>query len=255
VNFENIKEGDMRIAIISDIHGNLEAFKTVLRDIFSQRVTQIYCLGDVVGYGPFPQECLSLARKRAKVILLGNHEDAAINPDEHRQHMTKFAAKSIDYTLQKLRPSEIEYFKTLPLTFNISDIATLAHSSRLNPKSWDYLETPEEMREEIRNLPTQICFTGHTHKPYVFGNLVGHYRDIRHDTLELDPDEKYFINVGSVGQPRNGDCRACYGILDISSVKSTFSFRRIFYDISRTHRAMKKYHISDFLSERLYHGE
>jgi predicted phosphodiesterase len=245
----------MRIAIISDIHANLEALKAVLKDIRSQKVNQIYCLGDVVGYGPYPSECLSVTRKVCKKTLLGNHEQAVLDPEKQKKGMTKFARQSVDFTVQRLNERDKRFIAALPSNATVHPSISIAHSSYADPLSWIYVDEPSLMREELEKVPTQICFAGHTHKPYVFGSVVGHYREIKHDTFELESDEKYFINVGSVGQPRNGDCRSCYGIIDITPERKIFAFRRVFYDISRTHRAMVKLHISDFLSERLYHGE
>lgn len=245
----------MKIAIISDIHANLEALKAVLKDAHSQRVNQIYCLGDVVGYGPYPSECLGITRRVCQKNLLGNHEQAISDPEEQKKGMTKFACQSVDFTLKRLDQRDKRFIATLPGSATINASVSIAHSSFSNPLSWAYIDEPGLMREELGKIPTQICFVGHTHKPYIFGSIVGPYREIKHDTLELESDEKYFINVGSVGQPRNGDCRSCYGIIDITPDRKIFTFRRVCYDISRTHRAMVNFHISDFLSERLYRGE
>lgn len=246
----------MKIAIISDIHANLEALYAVLRDIRTQRVNKLFCLGDTIGYGPYPVECLKTVRKICEVVLCGNHEDAVLRPEEHESHMSKFAWRSVQFNQRRLKGKDLLYLATLPYTDVQTDLQIcLTHSSFIEPETWKYLDTPELIRSELSKIPVQICFSGHTHIPYIFGSAVGHYKNLKHDTLELADDEKYFINVGSVGQPRNGDCRASYGILDVTSENKIFRLRRVFYDIQKTHRMMQRFGISDFLSERLYLGE
>ena len=246
----------MKIAVISDIHGNLEALKKVKLDIDRQGVTKILCLGDIVGYGPHPIECLNYVKSFADTILRGNHEQALIDTREMAQEaLNDLAYGAIEFTRSKTSEIEIAYFKSLPVSVVMSELnLTIAHGSAILDKEWVYVDKESLIKQELKNLTTQVCLLGHTHSPLVYGSVKGLYKYLP-ELLVLDKDEKYIINVGSVGQPRDGDCRSSYGIIDINGEEISFSLQRVFYNIEKTENAMRAAKLNPFLYERLYCGD
>lgn len=249
----------MRQAIISDIHGNLEALRSVLQDIASQEVERIVCLGDIVGYGPNPMECLDLAMEFHWSIL-GNHDQAALFDPEG---FSSGAEKAIFWTREQLErqngdPESVrrrwQFLAELPRCRRENGFQ-FVHGSPRDPLN-EYV-FPEDVHNTRKldllfSLVERTCFQGHTHVPGVFlsdgrflpaGELTSGYL--------LTPDHKTMINVGSVGQPRDGDWRSCYVLLDDARV----FFRRVEYDVDTT---VAKIHrepdLDDFLGDRLREG-
>ena len=245
-------------AIISDIHSNLEALQAVLADIKSQNITDIYCLGDVVGYGPNPRECVDLV-KSCKLVLMGNHDQGAMfDPDG----FNPTAEKAIFWTRAQLeggpdpkavREERWEFLAERPRTHR-EDGLLFVHGSARNPLN-EYV-FPEDIynqrkMERIYALVDKYCFQGHTHVPGIFteGLQFISPEDAK-GTYTLD-GTKTLCNVGSVGQPRDGNWRACYVVLD----GETITYRRVEYDVDATVR--KVYDVPDldnFLGDRLRDG-
>ncbi len=240
----------MRYAILSDIHGNLEALRAVLEDIENQQVDKIVCLGDVVGYGPAPNECIQLIREKADVCLMGNHDYAAIGK-EPIEFFNKYARQAIVWTRRRLTPDALAYLKERPFEY-IEDDITFVHSSPYRPEEWIYIISARDALPHFNYLQTRICFVGHSHV------AIGVAKDDRHfwtwvaDGETLRADARYIINVGSVGQPRDSDPRACYGVYDAESGR--FTFRRLEYDIEATQRRMAEFHLPPYLIDRLKVG-
>ena len=249
-------------AIISDIHGNLEALQSVLADIKQLGVDEIYCLGDIVGYGPNPRECIDLVMANCKMCLLGNHDQGALFDPEG---FNAPAERAIFWTRQQLemgdpKRNEIrwDFLGERPRTFRDGKLL-FVHGSARNPLN-EYV-FPEDIynqrkMDRIFSLVDKYCFQGHTHVPGVFTESQPEDVYQFHSPDEMDYEfkldhRKALVNVGSVGQPRDGDWRACYVLLDGNVVK----YRRIEYDIDTT---VKKIHgISDldnFLGDRLRDG-
>jgi predicted phosphodiesterase len=247
----------LRTAIISDIHGNLEALQAVLKDIEKQRVDRIICLGDVIGYGPNPRECLDLVMKM-QVCVIGNHDYGAVNDPEG---FSAAAERAIFWTRQQVERSDdpedarrrIQFLMKLPRIYT-EDKVLYVHGSIRNPIN-EYV-FPDDIynRRKMERLFMMIetyCFQGHTHHPGIF---TPDYSFLPPDSFHYKyrlTEPKAMINVGSVGQPRDEDCRSCYVIYEPPNVE----FRRIEYDIDVT--ANKIFAISDldpFLGERLYRG-
>jgi predicted phosphodiesterase len=245
-------------AIISDIHSNLEALQAVLKDIEKQKVDEIYCLGDIVGYGPNPRECVDLVMK-CKVVLLGNHDQGAMfdpegfNPPAERAiFWTRSQLESPgDNRLQKEK--RWEFLAERPRSFRENGLL-FVHGSARNPLN-EYV-FPEDIynqrkMERIFALVERYCFQGHTHVPGIFTeNLQFHSPEEIDYSYRLD-GRKTLCNVGSVGQPRDGDWRACYILLDTD----TIHYRRVEYDIDST--VKKIYAVPDlenFLGDRLRDG-
>jgi diadenosine tetraphosphatase ApaH/serine/threonine PP2A family protein phosphatase len=252
------QENDCVKAIISDIHSNLEALQAVLKDISKHNVTEIYCLGDVVGYGPNPRECVDLVMK-CKVVLLGNHDQGAMfdpegfNPPAERAIFWTRAQLEAPGEARSVRERRWEFLAERPRSFR-EDGFLFVHGSARNPLN-EYV-FPEDIynqrkMERIFALVERYCFQGHTHVPGIFTeNLQFHSPDEIDYVYKLD-GRKTLCNVGSVGQPRDGDWRACYILLDGETIR----YRRVEYDIDTT--VKKIYAIPDlenFLGDRLRDG-
>lgn len=232
----------MRVAIISDIHGNLPALESVLKEIEGLKVDAMYCLGDTVGYGPFPNECLDIVREKCRVVLKGNHDSGLIGEtslDDFNQH----GVKAILWSQDQVRKENWEYIRTLPL-FTVEDGVTLAHSSPRQPNAWNYILTLRAAQDNFASFSTDLCFIGHTHVPVIIGedSSVNKFRR----------EGRFIINVGSVGQPRDGNPQAAFGLYD--SDLRNYSVIRVAYDIDRTAKAMQEAGLPEFLSRRLYQG-
>jgi putative phosphoesterase len=232
----------MRIAIVSDIHGNLEAFTTVLRTIDSVGVDEIVCLGDVVGYGPHPAECIALVRDRCATVVMGNH-DAGVFGGLSGDHFNEYGRAAIEWTQTRLTAEDLEYLKELPMLVTRNDI-TYVHATPRNPSSWHYILSWPDAQRCFPAFTTDLCFIGHTHVPVAVGEdgSVNNYRN------EL----RHLINAGSVGQPRDGNPRASFGLLDTGS--GTYENTRVEYDIRATADAIAAAGLPEYLGKRLFVG-
>jgi len=255
----------VKLALISDIHGNLEALSAVLNDIDEQKVDAVYCLGDVVGYGPDPCACLTLVRQRCQKVILGNHDQGALFDPEGfnigAERAIRWTREQLERHDQRLRhPDESlsDFLGELPRSFSEDDVLFVHGSAR---RPLDEYVFPEDVYNPLKlkhifELIQRLCFQGHTHIPGVF-TLAPEFvaAAIGQGTTEVRmtlPTTKAMINVGSVGQPRDNDPRSCYVILeDAERVR----FRRIPYDVDAT--AAKIHAIPDldnFLGDRLLLG-
>jgi diadenosine tetraphosphatase ApaH/serine/threonine PP2A family protein phosphatase len=240
----------MRYAILADIHGNLAAFKAVLQDVEERGgAEQLWCLGDIVGYGPDPSECIALLCQYNHLCVAGNHDWAAIgrvdisdfNPD---------AAEACRWTARQLSPEDVRYLDNLPLTLSRDDF-TIVHGSPREP-IWEYVLSTESAGANFQFFETRFCFIGHSHLPVVFEN-VGQRCVLMGLPAELRLGEnRLIINPGGVGQPRDGDPRAAYAIYDAGA--ATIYHYRITYDIEATQQRMVEHGLPVFLAMRLSHG-
>ena len=241
----------MRIALISDIHSNLEALHAVLKEIETQRVDRINCLGDVIGYGCDPLACLDLVDRCCSIKLMGNHEYAAIGvlPLEA---MNLVARQSINWTTAQLTDRELAMIADYEMTAEDAG-CFLVHASPQEPDEWHYILSQREATDGFAHLDHKLAFHGHTHLPLIFclspngtvRTIVGH---------DFDPDEEcsYLINAGSVGQPRDNDPRASYVIYDADEI--SVSYHRVEYDFKITQAKMSKADMPPMLIERLEAG-
>ena len=241
----------MRLAIISDIHANLEALTAVLSDIDQQNVDQIYCLGDVVGYGADPVLCLELIRERCTGVLMGNHEHAVLGLLEPA-NLNEIARSSLSWTADQLGDEQKSFLASLEAD-KVLDQLHLVHASPWEPTRWHYVLTEEAALQALDNSRTNLCLIGHTHLPVIFSQTDDGSirRRIGHDFLP-DPDQKYIVNVGSVGQPRDNDPRSCYLIFDNEEYE--INYRRIEYDIPLAQSKMEKTKAPKLLIDRIAVG-
>lgn len=239
----------MRTAIFGDIHANLEALEAVLEDAEGQGVTDYVCLGDVVGYNADPVACLNKVREMGCPTVKGNHDQDA-SEDHSLDSMNPVAASALQWTREQLDDDQRLWLKNLRMVRQVSDY-TIVHSTLDQPVHWNYVTNRFDAMSNFSYQFTQICFHGHTHVPrvYIKSDKV---REVPAESIEIEANSKYFINVGSVGQPRDGDPRACYAILDHDH--KLVVFRRVEYDISTTQKKIREAELPEMLAERLAEG-
>ncbi len=217
----------MRYAIVSDIHGNLPAWNTVLSDLAVHKVDRIICLGDVVGYGPQPAETLKSVYERVHLMVLGNHDAVMagrLDPDTFNDR----AKGMIEWTAARLGSRARELFKSLPLVL-VGKTFRCAHGDFADPAEFNYITTPEEALASFNAVPEQLLFCGHSHlaELYVIGRS-GTPHQIEPQDFAAEEGKRYIVNVGSVGFPRGGDPRASYVVFD--DVAGSVRFFRVSYD-------------------------
>ncbi len=235
----------MTIAIISDIHGNLEALSTALNYIENHGIKDVYCLGDIVGYGPNPNECVEIVRRRCKVVLMGNHDYAAIGL-ARIEYFNQFAKLATYWTMERLSPENRDFLKQLPFIYQ-TDNMIFVHAAPSNPSHWYYILSVEDARMEMESFQQNVCFVGHSHVPGVFTEE----KVIKAD-VTIEQNRKYIVNVGSIGQPRDGDARLSFVLFDPGS--GSLKFIRLNYDVEKTYQKIIKSGLPTFLAERLLKG-
>jgi predicted phosphodiesterase len=242
----------MRLAFISDIHANLEALQSVLADIDKNSVDEIYCLGDVVGYGANPNECVEIVSKRCKSVLLGNH-DAVATGLLTTQHFNIHARIAIEWTAEKLTAPNRHFLAAQPVSKS-TDTLTMVHATPYEPGMWYYITSLEEAAFNFQFFDTRICLVGHTHIPMIIAlnDEEVYVHQEKQITFKGRDNLRLLINIGSVGQPRDRNPASSYGILDTDEEK--FTLRRVAYDFSKTQAKMKKIKMPDFLINRLAEG-
>ncbi len=241
----------MRYLVISDIHANLVALEAVLQDA-PAGWQQIWCLGDVVGYGPNPNECVERLNEYDHLCLSGNHDWAVLGKLDIN-YFNNEARTAIRWTQDVLSSENRQYLSALaPLT--IVEPFTLVHASPRQPV-WEYLLDEVIVAQNMALLQTHYCFAGHTHAPVIFTEMATD--DIRAafpapgETLQLG-EKRVIINPGSVGQPRDSDPRAAYGILDTEGL--TWEYHRVAYDVAETQQRMRQHGLPHRLIARLELG-
>ncbi len=244
---------DMRCAILADIHSNLAAFQAVLEDVEKRGgAEEIWCLGDVVGYGPDPGECIQLLRSHRHICVAGNHDWAAtgnidtscFNPE---------AEVACLWTAEQLSAEDIEYLNSRPVTLRHGDF-TLVHGSPREP-IWEYVLSTRDAGPNFAYFDTRFCLMGHTHVPLVSGlgpDDVCHVSRLPSELSLRHDNSRLMINCGGVGQPRDGDPRASYGILDREG--GVIHHYRVEYDIARTQQKMMRVGLPLRLASRLSVG-
>lgn len=239
----------MRIALFGDIHANLEALNAVLEDASDQGCTEWVCLGDVVGYNANPSECLELVKAMECPVVKGNHDEDA-SGDHSLETMNPTAATALEWTREQLSAEQREWLRTLRMVRQVSDF-TVVHSTLDQPQAWNYVTNKFDAMSNFSYQFTHVCFHGHTHVPRVFvrGARV---KEVAAESVEIEEGLKYFINIGSVGQPRDGDWRSCYVIYDVT--KRLITFRRIDYDLGTTQGKILGAGLPPNLADRLADG-
>ncbi|MFC1919441.1 metallophosphoesterase family protein [Chloroflexota bacterium] len=245
----------MRIAILGDIHGNLEAFQAVLSDLErGGDFDEILCLGDIVGYGPDPHKCIELLRKYRHLCVAGNHDMAAIGKldiSEFNPH----AAAAVVWSSRQLDDADIDYIESIPLSLS-QDSFTVVHGSPRDP-IWEYLLATRAACENLDYFSTDHCLLGHSHIPIVFRCSQSQGADCIAEPFNpgapVDLSKgRLIINPGAVGQPRDADPRAGYALFDSNA--GAISQFRVEYDIQSTQAKMERVGLPSPLITRLSYG-
>lgn len=239
----------MRYALMGDIHGNLEALEVVLDSIEKEKVDKILCIGDIVGYGANPIECINLVKEHVSKCVAGNHDYGSIGLADI-DYFNPFAKEALLWTSEQLSEKEINYLAGLRLVER-EDNFTLVHAALNNPRDWGYILNTFDAAVNFELQADSLCFVGHSHVPVVYmkkDNFVSGHRFVN----KINPDFQYIINVGSVGQPRDGDARACYVVYDTDL--GTLKLKRVGYDIKRAQLKILDAGIPEVLADRLSIG-
>lgn len=233
----------MRLAIISDIHSNLEALERTFEAIDDAGVDAVYCLGDVVGYNADPAACVDRVRERCEAVVLGNH-DAAVARDTGVEFLPSDGQAGARHNRAQLSDAQRDYLADLPLTHTVAN-CTLVHATPDHPTAWKRLTAYRSAQSQFNHFATDVCFLGHTHTPAVMADTMG--------IVRVRAGHRYLINVGSVGQPRDGNPKLSFGLFDTE----TFEYKnvRLDYDVAGAARKIRNAEdLPDRLADRLENG-
>jgi diadenosine tetraphosphatase ApaH/serine/threonine PP2A family protein phosphatase len=241
----------MRYGIFSDIHSNFEALSSVLEAMDAQGVERKVCLGDAVGYGASPNECVDLIREKSQVTLLGNHDSVALGR-ESSENFNYYARKAIEWTKENLDPGARDFLDKLPYVVDEPPL-TFVHASPRSPVDWYYITSFDDAIDAFSFFSEKICFVGHTHIPsiVVMENEQSFWVS---ETLshKLLANQRVLVNVGSVGQPRDRLPLASWCLCDTKEM--TVEIVRVPYDITKTQQRMREFEFAEFLINRLAEG-
>ncbi|MCD8534132.1 MAG: metallophosphatase family protein [Verrucomicrobia bacterium] len=241
----------MKFAIIADIHANLEALEAVLSDAKEQGCTHYACLGDVVGYGANPKQCLDIVRDMGMPVVKGNHDEYC-STDVETEGVNAYASAAVDWTRTQLPDEDRQWLRDLKY-FRLVTTFSIVHASLDEPKSWPYVFNKLDASSSFLYQNTSVCFFGHTHVPVAFvRDAGGTIRGGKYQKVSIEPGKKYFINIGSVGQPRDGDPRAAYGLFDMDH--KTVELRRLEYPIEVAQKKIRDAGLPPRLADRLALG-
>ncbi len=232
----------MRIAVLSDVHANLEALTAALDRVDALGADHLVCLGDVVGYGPSPAEVLEVIRARADLVVLGNH-DAAVATGNEIDRLPKDGQVAARRHREMLSDDDLDWLAGLPLTAERFG-ATFAHAGPAYPEMWPRIETYGDAREQFMAFETDLCFVGHSHKPAILSETLGVFR--------VRPGHRFLVDVGSVGQPRDHDSRLSFALWDTEA--GTVEHVRAHYDHAMTADRIAKLGLPASLGDRLRGG-
>lgn len=240
----------MKYAIIADIHANLEALQVVLEDTKEQRCSHYACLGDVVGYNANPKECLDIIRGMGMPCVKGNHDEYC-SSETDLEGFNPHAAEAVNWTRQQLTEEDRQWLRDLKYIRLVANFS-IVHATLDGPQRWGYVFDKLAAAASFTYQNTSVCFFGHTHVPVAFirDTVV---RGGTYSKFKVETGRKYFINVGSVGQPRDSNPRASYVIYDMD--EGTIELRRLDYDIATTQAKIRAAGLPERLAERLALGK
>lgn len=241
----------MRYGLFSDVHGNLPAFTSVIRAFDQEKIDQYVCGGDVVGYGANPQECIRALKDLSAVCIAGNHDWAVLGKID-TTNFNPMARVAVDWTKINIKPEDQNFLEELNLIYKNDDFV-LVHGTLQEPGHFHYLLSESEARETFSLMDRAVCFVGHTHMAGVFIEKDDRIQNFQSVNLEVQKDCRYIVNLGSVGQPRDGDWRASYCLLDTET--KTISLKRVEYDVTEAQKRIRQAGLPDFLASRLTFGQ
>lgn len=241
-----------KIAVISDIHSNLHALEAVFTECTLRDIQRFFCLGDIVGYAAFPSECLSAIRHLKCPTVLGNH-DQYVARGAPAYNLNFMARAGIEYSVNRLKPAAREWLASLPAVLT-EERTTLVHASLDEPLAWNYILCAADAEYSFPRQRTPVCFYGHTHIPKLYTEEGKQQPEpLERNRFRLDPEGRYHINPGSVGQPRGGgDPRAQFLVFDPADL--TVEFVRVEYNIDAAAQAIREAGLPAMLANRLYEG-
>ncbi|VAX30233.1 hypothetical protein MNBD_NITROSPIRAE03-1445 [hydrothermal vent metagenome] len=240
----------MLYAVISDVHSNLEALNAVIKDIRKRDIENILFLGDAVGYGPNPNECIELLKKECMILLAGNH-DRAVTGDTPLVYFNENARAAVQWTIEHITGEHLEFLGKLDiLKVMEKDNLCLVHSTPKEPDAWRYIITLNDAGGNFQYFEQKICLAGHSHAPFIVEKRPSGELILYKDRATFSEAARYIINAGSVGQPRDRDTRAAYAVLTEGKVEII----RVDYNFKETQRKMKEAGLPKFLIERLEKG-
>lgn len=240
----------MKFAIFGDIHANLEALQAVLTDAQEHGCAQFVCLGDIVGYAANPVECLETVRSMGCPVVRGNHDEGAAS-ESTLEELNPLAQAALLWTRSLLSDEQRHWLRELKLVRQVRDF-TIVHATLDSPGAWGYVTNRFDAMASFSYQFTQVCFYGHTHVPRIF-EKDDSVRAARGGDVTIQRGVKYFVNVGSVGQPRDGDWRASYAVYDVQA--QTINIRRVEYDIETAQDKIRAAGLPALLAERLSLGK
>jgi len=242
----------VRYAVFGDIHGNLHALEAVLAAYQDEAVDAYLCTGDLVGYGPFPRECLERTREICHHVVAGNH-DLAVCEKLNLEFFNSYAKSAVMWTRQQLDPEHLEYLHRLPLLEVLETHATLSHATIYDPGAFDYIQTQYDAHLSLQEQQTVSGFVGHSHIPITFYLRDGVVSWTTESAIDLSACDKALINVGSVGQPRDENRDAAYAVFDTDQQKVWI--KRVAYDVDAAAAAIESRGLPSILGERLRLGK
>lgn len=242
----------MRYLIFSDLHSNLESLTTFAQIIETLDHDKKVFLGDLVGYGADPNACVEWVRENADITLSGNHDYGVLGKTD-LTYFNSYAYQACLWTRQKLTPENKDFLGSLPCEI-VEDGIHWVHSSPYEPEQWHYVVSRVDGKINFDHFSTQLCFVGHSHRPVIIEKGPdGKVQDcVSPTTWELKPDCRYIVNVGSLGQPRDGNPKPAFVIYD--STAGTLEYQRYEYDFSATQRKILANGLPSFLADRLSKG-
>lgn len=232
----------MKLAIISDIHSNLEALVVAFATIDARGAEAVYCLGDIVGYGSDPAACIDLVRSHCDGVVMGNH-DEAVALRRGLEYLPRDGRKAADHNRARLSADQRDYLAALPLILE-ADGCTFVHASPQDPERWYRIDSYLRAQEQFNHFATDVCFVGHTHIPAVMSNKLG--------VLNVRPGHRYLINVGSVGQPRDNNPNLSVAFFDTETF--TYELARVPYDVEAAAARILEAGLPGRLADRLHAG-
>jgi predicted phosphodiesterase len=243
----------MRIGIFSDVHANLEALQAALTFFLKQKVSHYFFIGDLIGYGANPNECIEIVKHLDLVAVAGNHDYGAVEKID----ISNFndAAKNAILWTEKILSNESKNSLELLVLQQQKQNCLLVHASPHNPEIWEYIVNLRQAQDEFEFFKEQICFIGHSHTPFIVEKDLPNNdcKYVSDQKIKIKNNFKYLINAGSVGQPRDGDARACVSILDTKT--NSFEFYRLEYNIKLAQEKIIKAGLPPVLAERLAKGK
>jgi len=242
----------MRYLVISDIHSNLVALKAVLNKAKRIGYDEIICLGDFVGYYTEPNGVIEILKDKIRVGVLGNHDYGILHPQHIAFYFNELAQEALFYNISIISKEPLDFLKKLPLTAELGDVLVV-HGAPSDPEDFLYIYSSVQAGRELRLTTKKIVLVGHTHIPFIFSYDPEKDKVIQHgDSVRFEESKRYLVNPGSVGQPRDGNPLASFGILDLE--EGTYKNYRVDYDIDEVAAEVVRVGLNPILAERLYNG-